>query len=364
MGLLDEVLLQRAISQSGLLNTPNYQVPTSGMMGSHIQSEKDTRPYEYERAAVLPFGVNPYTGKAEAGVMPGILHSAINGLTAPGRAYAGQLPMWSADPVTGQVHTSEEANHAGLDATLFAATGGGLAVKAGERSAPAMARREGMGFDLSGLPSPRPDSLPRGMASPVPTTPLQMDAASRLERAKALGYDTSTPIYHGTTADFDAMAPSRYEFMKPDGSFDSMRGAFATASPEMANHYAFIRGRQYGDDGLLTMSDGANVLKMYGKNIAPSREAYDASKHMGFKLSPDGAEVLVTKPNELRSVNAEFNPAKSHLPGLLLANADSKAAPALLAGEQGQGDHGYHALPNNLNALIMRYLAGAHGGNQ
>jgi len=38
---------------------------------------------------------------------------------------------------------------------------------------------------------------------------LAMDYASRMQRAKDMGFDTSRPVYHGTATDFDAFDPDR-----------------------------------------------------------------------------------------------------------------------------------------------------------
>ena len=38
---------------------------------------------------------------------------------------------------------------------------------------------------------------------------LAMDYSSRMARAKDQGFDTDTPVYHGTASDFDAFDPDR-----------------------------------------------------------------------------------------------------------------------------------------------------------
>ena len=38
---------------------------------------------------------------------------------------------------------------------------------------------------------------------------LAMDYASRMQRAKDMGFDTSKPVYHGTATDFEAFDPAK-----------------------------------------------------------------------------------------------------------------------------------------------------------
>lgn len=57
--------------------------------GLFQRSEKDRSPYQYQRAGLLPLGINPFTGRAELAV-PGFLHDIPGLLQAPGDVLTGQ----------------------------------------------------------------------------------------------------------------------------------------------------------------------------------------------------------------------------------------------------------------------------------
>lgn len=77
-----------------------------------MASPEEAQPYR--RANLLPLALNQNTGSAEL-ALPEFAEKL---LTAPGRAYSGELPMQSPDPITGEVHTSPQAIE---EATNFAA---------------------------------------------------------------------------------------------------------------------------------------------------------------------------------------------------------------------------------------------------
>ena len=56
--------------------------------------------------------------------------------------------------------------------------------------------------------SPAANTLRMGMGD-EPKPSLLMDEASRLSRAKQMGFDTGTPVYHGTTHNFKQFDPSK-----------------------------------------------------------------------------------------------------------------------------------------------------------
>jgi hypothetical protein len=63
---------------------------------------------------------------------------------------------------------------------------------------------------------------------------LPMDEASRMARAREMGFDTSMPLYHGTAADFDAFDPSLAGTQKYS---DWGQGIYLTPSPSNADYY-------------------------------------------------------------------------------------------------------------------------------
>jgi len=70
-----------------------------------------------------------------------------------------------------------------------------------------------------------------------------------MDRAKAMGFDVDTPVYHGTTNDF----------LEPN---TASRAFYATDDPEISNIYAMAEGRH---KGLREVNAGANVIPLIGK---------------------------------------------------------------------------------------------------
>lgn len=82
-----------------------------------------------ERGAILP--QTKYSdGKWEWDIHSGVPGAIINGLTAPGRAYRGEMPMNERNPETGESRTSEQAVSASRDTAAL----GGINAPPGARS--------------------------------------------------------------------------------------------------------------------------------------------------------------------------------------------------------------------------------------
>lgn len=162
---------------------------------------------------------------------------------------------------------------------------------------------------------------------------IDMARAARMKRAKAQGFDTDQVYYHGTTAD-------RKEF-----SNESEKRPFLTTSKERANGYA-------GEEG-------GNVMPVYLRMSNPQRASeysniyHDAaySKEGRRLLEEEGVDGVIDIPNswddisrrsggdtatpfntnDIRSVNAAFDPAKADSPNLM-AQVAGMAPAAGLAG--------------------------------
>jgi hypothetical protein len=214
-----------------------------------------------------------------------------------------------------------------------------------------------------------------GMGGDVPTTPqqamraelpgspeyesakakgLDMSQAGRMARAKEMGFDTETVLYHGTQADITAFRPSK------DGTRG--KGVYLTPSSSAAEGYAkaegtilptYVRGRIFPDEATDAMSEadyqaifqaaskpqqkqlkaafegeGAfpKTYRRVIRSIADNETAINALlQKAGFtgrsgrsRITGD-EEVMVFDPSNIRSVNAAFDP-------------DNAASPQLLAG--------------------------------
>jgi GNAT superfamily N-acetyltransferase len=126
---------------------------------------------------------------------------------------------------------------------------------------------------------------------------LDMSQEGRMARAKAMGFDVDTPVYHSTAKDFDAFDPDR-----------AIGTQFWTTTDR-----ASIEAGEVG-------AQGSGVIKtLYHRIKNPAGwDEYDklgideliARGYDGLKLSdPDGSFTFVAfDPSQYRSVNAAFDP--------------------------------------------------------
>ena len=165
-----------------------------------------------------------------------------------------------------------------------------------------------------------------------PLNGLDMNPEARMQRAQDLGFDTNRPLYHATNSSFDS-------FEVPEGGFLKYgKGVYTTPSPEYSDRY--IRENR---DLESAYKEGANVMPLYARgNIATEKDWEAARQEMisegvspsgynpqqeeiqrrlkakGFDgLNMFGDEVIIYDPKNIRSTNAEFDPAKADSADLL-----------------------------------------------
>lgn len=174
-------------------------------------------------------------------------------------------------------------------------------------------------------------------------TPLPMDEASRMARAREAGLDVDTPLYHGTPgADIQAFRPSRSGAAGP--------GVYTSQMPSTASGYAegmglFDRRNAFSDD-TGTWIEGGNVLDVIGPRNLQSSEDWTANMmsemsgspisrqqaaaratqqaiSQGFQgaqarspISSMGRNVVIFDPTNIRSRFALFDPEFAHLRNL------------------------------------------------
>jgi hypothetical protein len=202
---------------------------------------------------------------------------------------------------------------------------------------------------------------------------LPMDLASRMARAKEMGFDTETPLYHGTDKKFDEFKIGSEGYNSTIlGSEPVKRAAvFLAEDPALAREFADQAGRNGEVMPLMTRTESyfdaskygfsdlpdsffekSGLNRRYYDNLYPEKawQAFDeeaggfdfikALQEAGYdsvKLrdvsSGDVANTnswAVFDPRNIRSTNAAFDPAKSDSANLLAANAKSGAAVPLL----------------------------------
>lgn len=183
---------------------------------------------------------------------------------------------------------------------------------------------------------------------------LAMDEASRMARAKEMGFDTSRVLYHGTGKDFSEFAPGKNGSGYP-------RNIYLTDNPEIADIYANSKNyglRGSGDPAIYPLyakakkplivsdkgPDGSfgwvsdNLSSALGVDRPPPGKyasLYEEARRQGYDqvqikdmtdLGGPQTQYIPLKPEYIRSVNAAFDPAKKDSPLLLASNASDKAA--------------------------------------
>jgi hypothetical protein len=217
--------------------------------------------------------------------------------------------------------------------------------------------------------------------------PLAMDQASRLSRARDMGFDTDRVFYHGSNKDFSSF--------DPDAGVGARAGtgSWFTDDPDIAASYASRDGSPsitpvYLKDGKYVnvsaegrnwqMLDGQTDIDVpMGRNVDYGRledyvgimgDEYASTNDVAAwarKNGQDGARfqnikdrgpfgnglenveatnVAVFDPRNIRSVNATFDPSKSDSANLLAANSEKAAAPLALNALEGQPIRAYRGM--------------------
>lgn len=135
---------------------------------------------------------------------------------------------------------------------------------------------------------------------------LAMDYQSRMARAKDQGFDTDTPVYHSTASDFDAFDPDR----AIGSQFWSTTDRAAIESGDVGAQGKGVVKEMYQR---INNPAGWNEYDKFGIDELIG-QGYD-----GLKLpDTDGQSTMVAfNPNQYRSVNAAFDPAKKDSSNLL-----------------------------------------------
>jgi hypothetical protein len=184
-------------------------------------------------------------------------------------------------------------------------------------------------------------AMPAGRGLPVPrprTQSLPMDYASRMRRAKEMGFHTDVPLGHGTAIkgnkDFSEFSPAK--FGSTTGTELAKLGVWTEVNPQpggAADFYSLLASQRSGGGQvvkpLLHRADRPGTLDLAGENVTTGEVAatlhdawdagYDAVRLKNFQMS-DGrrADFLVVKdPSQLRSPSAAFDPAKKSSRNLL-----------------------------------------------
>jgi hypothetical protein len=181
-----------------------------------------------------------------------------------------------------------------------------------------------------------PDAAPVGM--------LAMDVASRMERARAQGFDPQTTWYHGTGEDFSEFKPGSPTYMTTDPAEASRYAGIKTRysdNPTPAVYPLNTRGK------FATAADLADAEKALGGGYQHGRDVNAELARRGFDGYRDGDFAYVFDPKNIRSKFAAFDPAKSDSANLLASNPQDAAPAGLLATDTEDDD-----LPQIVRSLL------------
>ena len=216
---------------------------------------------------------------------------------------------------------------------------------------------------------------------------LPMDTASRLARAREMGFDTDTRLYHGTQKAFD-------EFNPGTNGYGERRNVYLTDTPEIADIYANSDRRGKGNPAVypvyakaekpLTVSDKGpdgsfgwitdNLANALGVDRDKFRRGglYDEARRQGYDLvriedmmdlGGPQTQYIPLDPRNIRSVNAAFDPAKADSANLLAANKDA-AVPGVIAAEAAdkpRGIRAYHGSPHDFDRFDLSKIGTGEG---
>lgn len=187
------------------------------------------------------------------------------------------------------------------------------------------------------------------------TAALAMDEASRMARARELGFDTNQKWYHGTTGYEPIMRDGfnkKWPHFSSDKSIaDSYQGWDRGGIPGTVEAYLRYKNPAFYDAKGSKYTDIAN--KVFGATWDAERAGHDAMVIRNIRDHMDSSvpakphdTVVVFDPKNVRSTDAAFDPAQTHSPNLLASNASDKAGiPGIALANERKGITAYHGSP-------------------
>lgn len=166
---------------------------------------------------------------------------------------------------------------------------------------------------------------PESTARKIMSGELPMDFDSRMIRAEDQGFDIDTRYFHGTDQDIRAFDPLLIGKGKGKTPAALPQGFYFSRKPEIASEYA--------------TGEGANVIPVLLKTEdlitrGPPESFKDFNAGQGDSLlSRSGDVMIVRNPEQIRSLNAAFDPDQVDSPNILATPAPVGAVGGLLASE-------------------------------
>ena len=121
---------------------------------------------------------------------------------------------------------------------------------------------------------------------------MPLDEASRMARAREMGFDTDTPLYHGTNADVPAFDPSRAGQVGADFG----PASYTTTSPTTASGYAGqainnAQWRALGDEHQTALSEWGRAVVQHGPDAPEAVQAQGRAQSILDRMNAIQADV-------------------------------------------------------------------------
>ena len=216
---------------------------------------------------------------------------------------------------------------------------------------------------------------PESVAERIASGELPMDTASRMQRARQLGFDPDDVQYHGTSADFTEFRPSEFGNVGP--------GVYMSRNPDVASSYASParEGMREGAQVMPLLTRGETIIdKDYFAQNPDTRlsEMADLNARLreqgitNIQEAPSAPDRAVFDPRDIRSLfSGAFDPEYTG-PNILGATATTAGALGLLAApeeaEAGfitRGGRGlleaFHGSPHKFDKFSMDQIGTGEG---
>jgi hypothetical protein len=138
-----------------------------------------------------------------------------------------------------------------------------------------------------------PEEAEAGVFSQGIKKALDMSKKARMQRARDMGFDTDTPLYHGTVDDFSSF--SRDQRGKVAPSMSSKRATWAASDPDVA-------------EGYMNLAEGGGVQRLIDESGAAERAGdWDLSHDLMAEAERLEQAGIVTEGGNIMPIRAPKN---------------------------------------------------------
>lgn len=304
-------------------------------MGNPLRRNRFGVTYAVKAAPPRQREGKPWSGERVKSIGKGMARGILDAVTAPGRAARGEsLTNGAILDLAGMVQLGGAAMPAPKGALRSGAVR--VADEVGETAAQQVARmlRDGRAADVTDDLMARvdPQEMHALYKSGATGADMPMDAASRMARARDMGFDTDT--LHGTTQDIASFDVKRKPRDRSDPGIVG-RAVYTSPEPRTSGIYSVGEGAQQYPLTVKTgkhhvASDGGVPWEKYhpggtlsAKGGAAWQKELQAAGHDGvtFRFGDEIMQLVTFDPRNIRSRFARFDPRLSHLANLSASNA-------------------------------------------